>query len=132
MTWRLSGVSSLHISMDVEDINAYFAMQSDDDRQGSQAVVPVVEEPTTAVPLQSQDGPIKPEALLDQLQKLRPDVIQPFENEEGIICIGIKDFFKAVYDIDDIASRSRVTEFHKRHPVFYDQIVRKTRNPKGK
>ena len=83
-------------------------------------------------PFQHQGRPVKPEDVLVHLQRLRPEMMKPFHNEQGVLCIRLKDFYMAVCGVEDTAARHRVTDLLKNHPDLYNQVVLKIQMNVGK
>lgn len=75
-------------------------------------------------------GPVKPEDVLAELQRMHPEMTM-ITNEDGVLCIGLKDFYMATCGIEDATARRRVADLLKNQPKVYQEIVSKIANKKG-
>ena len=80
-----------------------------------------------ARPFQNRGTPVKPEEVLAELQKLHPEMLEPFPNEQGVLCIPLKDFYMGICGIKDSSARGKASDLHEKYPDLYNQIVSTTR-----
>jgi hypothetical protein len=91
-----------------------------------------IDDAPAPAPFHNQRGPVKPEDVLAELQRLRPGVMVPFHNEQGLLCVKLKDFYMAVSGISENASKARVSDLLKYYPDLYQQVVSYARIERSK
>lgn len=85
-----------------------------------------------ALPFQNQRGPIKPEDVLAQLQRLYPGMMAPFPNEQGVLCIKLNELYIAACGIQDTTARGKRNDLLDNHSDFCKQYVSEMRVHKSR